>query len=202
MKLSGEYRLATKPDAIKRYFENPDLFKRCLPGCSAIETLHPGNYLATVTRINGTMEETQYLFKYTPGEDKNAFTMTWRGTDASNLMSHGEHQIRLLQNGKTTILAHHSSVELTKRGKECAIDPGKIMTPLTHLFENIVDQLKNDPDKTDVKDEGLLAKAEDAVVEMEHEAEEAAATGFLGGAQMWGWIAFGILILVLIFVFE
>ena len=54
----------------------------------------------------------------------------------------------------------------------------------------------------DTQLEKALHKAEDAVLELEHEAEEAAATGFLGGAQMWGLIALGLLIVVLLIFFR
>lgn len=54
----------------------------------------------------------------------------------------------------------------------------------------------------DTEFEKALHKAEDAVMELEHEAEEAAAKGFLGGAQMWGILALGVLIVILLIFFR
>jgi len=46
--------------------------------------------------------------------------------------------------------------------------------------------------------EDALHEAGNAAVELEQEAEEAAAKGLLGGAQMWGWIALALLVLMLL----
>lgn len=56
---------------------------------------------------------------------------------------------------------------------------------------------KNIEEKKDVVNEALL-QAEDVATDLEHEAEEAAARGFLGGPQMWGWLALAVVIIGLL----
>lgn len=73
----------------------------------------------------------------------------------------------------------------------------------SQLFEAIADKVKKEKlPMTDKEKEAELEKAmhkaEDAVLELEQEAEGAAAKGFLGGAQGWGLIALGILVLALL----
>ncbi len=46
--------------------------------------------------------------------------------------------------------------------------------------------------------EDALHEAKNAAVELEHEAEEAAAKGLFGGAQMWGWIALALVAIILL----
>lgn len=205
MKLSGEHHIDASVDQIRGQFEDPERFKKCLPGCIEIEELEPGSYLATVARIGRPETQVQYLFRIEPGGDLNHFSISWQGTDPSALMTNGKHIISLSPGQGATILSHHSSVELSKNGKEAKVTSSALIAPLTQLFDNVVDRLKQESAESSIlpkAEPGILSRAEDAVIELEHEAEEAAARGFLGGAVSWGWIALAILVLLLLIFFE
>ena len=206
MDISGEYRLKSSAKDLRRRFADPSLLKEVMPTCTAMETIEPNTFIASVQRIGRPDEKIQYLFRFIPGETENEFVLHWSGTEPEALISFGKHNITLTKdNAQTTILRHHSTVQLTEKGQKSISDPGAVIALVNQLFDNVADLLqkednrvkKNSPDFDDV-----LHEAEDPILELEHEAEEAAATGFLGGAQMWGWIALAIFILILLIFFR
>ncbi|WP_373237045.1 SRPBCC domain-containing protein [Cohaesibacter celericrescens] len=205
MNLSGEFRIQSTPDKIRQQFQDPKLLEKVVPNCHSMVELETNLFLATMDRLTNRDQQIQYHFRFSRGENNNQFVLSFKGVEPEALVLSGRHIIYLKPDQGATILTYHSTIELSKMGRESAVDPSKIFSKASEIFDNVADTLQPKDKamtKTDSKLDDAINKTENAVVELELEAEEAAATGFLGGAQMWGWIAVAILALVLLVFFR
>ena len=187
-------------------FRKAESLEKILPNCIAVEELDEDSTLVTFSRIKSDQDEqTQYIFSFIPGEEVNNFEVSWKGTDPNNLISIGRHLISLKPDGDEIIINYNSQIDLTMKGRAIEGHENLMAKLNTEVFENAIALLQDEEaemaDEKSQLDE-VIQNAEDAVMELEHEAEEAAASGFLGGAQMWGWIALGVIVLILIVFFR
>ncbi len=207
MELTGEVLCAANTAQVRERFFNPVLLKACFPNCQEMKEIAPAHFHVRLLRWGDGKLETEQEFRLIPGDSDNEFTMISKAMDDNATILNSHTSIRLEEREGGTLLTYHVSLELGTITDDPAFDPKRTLTLASKLFEAVGDKVKKEklpmPDpKANVEQETELEqamnKAEGAVMELEQEAEQAAAKGFLGGAQGWGLIALGILVLALL----
>ncbi len=205
MLLSGEHRIKASPAKIRSQFQDPRKLSSTLPGVISVEALEPGQALVEMKSFRTEGLVVKYLFYFENGETNNDFAIGWRAMDEKALFANARMQCSMKPEKEITTISFTADVEFRVEEHYVSNNPEEMIRGITQLLDQVADNLAKEQrhmsdHKSDLED--VVSKAEDAVVELEHEAEEAAAKGFLGGPQMWGWIALGILIVVLLIFFK
>ncbi|SFO76954.1 hypothetical protein SAMN04488056_112128 [Cohaesibacter marisflavi] len=204
MQFKSEYRLPANYKRIKRCLKSPVTLKRLLPNCIDVEQLDSNTLLATINSSVLDGKIIHYLYHFVDaGEYSPYLEVDWQGTDPAALLPKGGHKITLTEEeGEMTVLELNSTLHTTLNGKLVKNDPTVSKAIVSDYFSRFVaefDQLEgNDMSNDKPEFEDVLHEAKNPVEELEAEAEEAAVKGFLGGPQMWAFIALAIVIILLL----
>ncbi|SNY93531.1 Carbon monoxide dehydrogenase subunit G [Cohaesibacter sp. ES.047] len=206
MYLSGEHRIKSTPAKVRRQFENPETLKRTVPHAVSAYTNSSGKTIITVNSLRSEGEVVQYVYFVEPGETVNDFTIYWKPLDEKALFAEVAIHCTLRPDGDSTVVSFNANLEFLTEDHYLKEDKkNAVMLGITELLEEVADNMdKEQRPMTDQKSdlEEAVSKAEDAVTELEQEAEEAAVKGVWGGPQMWGWIALAVVIVVLLIFFR
>ena len=205
MLLSGERRIEATPAQIRSQFQDPQKLRHTLPNLISIEEVEPGTMIAEMKSFYTEGLIVKYLYYFEDGKTANEFAIGWKGLVPEAVFSSAKMHCELKLEKKITTIRFTADVEFYDDEHYVRKNPEELIRGISRLLDQIADNLAKEQRhmsdrKSDLED--VVSKAEDAVVELEQEAEEAAAKGFLGGPQMWGWIALGILIVILIIFFR
>nr|WP_321444746.1 hypothetical protein [uncultured Cohaesibacter sp.] len=207
MELTGEVLCAATAAQVRERFFDPVLLKACFPHCLEMKEIAPAHFYARLQRWGDDKLETEQEFRLIPGDSDNEFTLISKALDDNATILTSHTCIRLEEREGGALLTYHVSLELGTMTDDPAFDPKRTLTLASKLFEAVGEKVKKEtlpmPDpKANVEQETELEQAmqkvEAPAIELEQEAEQAAAKGFLGGAQGWGLIALGILVLALL----
>ncbi|WP_119309680.1 hypothetical protein [Cohaesibacter haloalkalitolerans] len=203
MAFSGEYRLSADYRAIKKKLKDPVYIQHSLQNCIETEQLSQDTVLAKIVSSTLDGQIVHYIFRFIDQDpDLPYLEVDWQGTDPHALMPKGHHRIWFRKEGRTTIMKIESELHTTLNGKLVFNDPEKTNAIMSDYFSRFVDEFNHPKERTMKNDkpelDEVLNEAKNAVEELEVEAESAAAKGFLGGAQMWAWIALAILVILLL----
>lgn len=206
MDVSGEFKVAASPQKIFRALNNTEVLKRAIPNCQAVRRIAPGQFEADIIPINGN-ETALFLFNLHVSEivKDREIALTWSTEAVNSLLPNGGATFKLTPHKDYTQVVHQTGMTVNKNHGEGEADKGQaniaFITALIEQFANMLRHhagatMSNKKDKSEF--DHALHSMEDAAIELEQEAETAAAKGFLGGAQMWGWLALGAVIVLLI----
>ncbi|WP_316859462.1 hypothetical protein [uncultured Cohaesibacter sp.] len=206
MKSTGSYIIDANYRTIKRRLQDPDSLKSNIPNCTAIETIDDHTRLITIDSRVFPGKSVQYLFHFfDDGASSPAIEINWQGTDPNVAMPKGEQKITFRKVGRKTVLEQETIVTTTMKGKIISSDPEIVTKLVAGYFENFTKEFtkKGNGMKNDKPEfEDVLHEAENPVVELEQEAEQAAARGVFGGTEMWGLIALAVVIVFLLVFFR
>lgn len=203
MDMSGEYKFSASPDVIIKSLKDPSFLKSSLPNCVALNEVKPGLYHAILERLTGLSGQIAYLLFITE-EEGNILRMAWQSEDAHALMPSGEIVMTLEMDDFSafTRVRHETRIVLNEAYAQASQPPGEALNVVTRIFEALSDRLETKKGASAMSDHNLqdqLNEAGNPAIELEQEAEEAAAKGKWGGPQMWGWIALAAMVAFLVF---
>ena len=104
MKLSGSYNLNAKKDVVWKALNNPEILKKCIPGCESFNKESENSFSVTATNQIGPMNATFSGNITLSNIKKNeSYTLSGNGSAAVGF-ANGEADVSLTEeNGKTTL---------------------------------------------------------------------------------------------------
>ena len=110
MKLSGSYKLNVKKEVVWKALNDPNILKKCIPGCESFEKETDNIFNATATNqigpMNASFSGTVNLSNIKPNE---SYTLSGEGNSSVGFVN-GSANVKLAEEGKTTILNYDVDV--------------------------------------------------------------------------------------------
>lgn len=140
MELSDEIRIAVPKQALFDALNDPEVLRRCIPGCETLTQTSPTEMEATVAlkvgpvkaRFNGSV-----TLDVTRGPD--AMTLTGEGKGGAAGFAKGGADVELIEDGEGTILRYRATAQIG--GKIAQLGSRLIQSTATKLsarfFENL-----------------------------------------------------------------
>ena len=115
MKLSGSYKLNIKKEKVWESLNNPDILKKCIPGCESFDKQSVNNFRATATNQIGPMNATfSGNIVLSNIKENESYTLSGEGQSSVGF-ANGSADIKLTEeNGITTL---HYQVNTNVGGK-------------------------------------------------------------------------------------
>jgi uncharacterized protein len=115
MKLSGSYKLNTKKEKVWESLNNPDILKKCIPGCESFDKQSENNFNASATNQIGPMNATfSGNIVLSNIKENESYTLSGEGQSPVGFVN-GSADIKLTEeNGETTL---HYQVNVNVGGK-------------------------------------------------------------------------------------
>ena len=115
MKLSGSYKLNTKKEKVWESLNNPDILKKCIPGCESFNKQSENNFNASATNQIGPMNATfSGNIVLSNIKENESYTLSGEGQSPVGFVN-GSADIKLTEeNGETTL---HYQVNANVGGK-------------------------------------------------------------------------------------
>ena len=115
MKLVGSYKLNTKKETVWKALNNPDILKKCIPGCESFDKQSENNFNASATNQIGPMNATfSGNIVLSNIKENESYTLSGEGQSPVGFVN-GSADIKLIEeNGETTL---HYQVNANVGGK-------------------------------------------------------------------------------------
>ncbi len=200
MEMSGRYRIPASRAKVWAALNDPVVLKEAIPGCQSLEKVSDTELVATVKAkvgpVSATFKGNVTLSDLDP---PNGYTITGEGKGGVAGFAKGGADVTLADDDGMTLLTYTAKAQVG----------GKLAQVGARLIDATAKQMADQffaafADKVGSED-GFAAvehRVEEVVKIAEERTEEAAARGFLGGAQMWGLIALAIVIIVILVFFR
>lgn len=175
MQLTGEYSLPAKPADVWRALNDPDVLRRCIPGCQSLEKLSDTAFKATVgTRIGPLQATFNGEVTLSDLDPPNGYTISGSGSGGVVGAARGGAKVRLTPEGDGTKLTYDVDAQVTGKiaqlGSRLIDSTAKMMAgQFFDTFRDIVSQ-----------------PAEAAVADVTTKPKPA---GGLGDVPSWVWMA-------------
>ncbi len=113
MNMSGEERIAADRDAVWRGLNDPDILKRCIPGCQSLELISPTELAAVVKikigPVSASFNGTVVLSNLNPPA---SYTISGEGKGGIAGFAKGGADVTLLDEGAETVLRYDVKAEI------------------------------------------------------------------------------------------
>ena len=213
MEMTGEYRIPASRATVWEALNSPEILRASIPGCQSLEKTSDNEMNAKVVAkigpVKATFDGHVTLSNINPPA---GYTITGEGKGGVAGFAKGGADVSLEEDGPTaTILRYKAQAQvggkLAQIGARLIDATAKQMAD--QFFGNFAEKVGGAPPgpAAAVEDKGEKAVVADVVRDplvtaeaLEEEAEEAAASGWLGGPYMWGLLAL-IVVIVLILIF-
>ena len=112
MKLTGSYRLNVKKEIVWQALNDPDILKKCIPGCESFEKESDTIFNATATNQIGPMNAT-FFGTVTLSNIKEDQSYTLNGEGQSSVgFANGSANVKLTDENGSTILSYEVNVNV------------------------------------------------------------------------------------------
>ena len=189
MKLTGSYKLNVKKEIVWQALNNPDILKKCIPGCEFFEKESDTIFNATATNQIGPMNAT-FSGKVILSniQENRSYTLSGEGQSSVGF-ANGSANVKLKEENKSTILSYEVNVnvggKIAQLGSRLIDGVAKKMSD--YFFGRFADLVS--PIKKEEKDTGKIVE-EKRVVELK--------SNFL---NKYFYLAIATLILLLVVIF-
>jgi len=104
MKLSGSYNLNIKKEVVWKALNNPEMLKKCIPGCESFDKKDSTTFSTTATNQIGPMNSTfSGTVKLNNIKENESYTLTGEGNSSVGFAK-GNAEVKLTEtNGVTTL---------------------------------------------------------------------------------------------------
>ena len=115
MKLGGSYKLNVKKEIVWKALNNPNILKKCIPGCELFEKESDTVFNVTATNQIGPMNATfTGTVNLSNIKDNESYTLSGEGQSSVGF-ANGNADVRLKDENESTLLTYH--VEVNVGGK-------------------------------------------------------------------------------------
>ncbi len=199
MEMTGSYQIPAPREKVWAALNDPVVLKACIPGCEMLEKVSDSEMTATVKAkvgpVSATFNGTVTLAQIDP---PNGYTITGEGKGGAAGFAKGGAKVALTDDDGMTLLTYTANAQVG----------GKLAQVGARLIDAAAKQMADQfftafAEKVSSED-GFAAvehEVEEVIKIAEERAEGAAARDFLGGPQMWGLVALGVLIVILLVFF-
>lgn len=116
MDISGEYRLALGRQDVWRALMDPEVLRRCIPGCEELERLDADRYRARVKLVIGPVKATFHTnLKITSANPPQSYRLEGDGKAGISGFGRGYADVVLSESGDSTVLSYSSDFEVGGR---------------------------------------------------------------------------------------
>ncbi|MDK1376978.1 MULTISPECIES: carbon monoxide dehydrogenase subunit G [unclassified Sinorhizobium] len=113
MDMTGEERIAARRDAVWQYLNDPEILKRCIPGCQSLEMKSPTELTAVVKvkigPVSATFNGTVVLSNLNPPQ---SYTISGEGKGGVAGFAKGGADVTLVEDGDETVLRYDVKAEV------------------------------------------------------------------------------------------
>lgn len=113
MDMTGEERVAAGRDAVWRGLNDPDILKRCIPGCQSLEMISPTELTAVVKikigPVSASFTGNVVLSNLNPPE---SYTISGEGKGGIAGFAKGGADVALVEDGAETVLRYQVKAEI------------------------------------------------------------------------------------------
>lgn len=113
MDMTGEERIPASREAVWAALNNPNVLKKCIPGCESMEKKSPTEMVATIKLkvgpISTSLKGNISLTNLKPAE---SYTINWEGQGGLAGSAKGSSDVELRQDGNETILTYEIKAQL------------------------------------------------------------------------------------------
>lgn len=110
MDMTGEYRIAAPRERVWQALNDPDILKRCIPGCETIEKVSPTEFTAKVTAKVGPVKASfTGAVTLSDLDPPRGYRITGEGKGGAAGFAKGGAEVKLEEDGGATILRYTAS---------------------------------------------------------------------------------------------
>ena len=112
MKLAGSYKLNVKKEIVWKALNDPNILKRCIPGCDMFKKESSSVFNATATNQIGPMNATfSGTIALSNIKENSSYTISGEGQSSVGF-ANGRADIKLIEENEITTLTYHVEVEV------------------------------------------------------------------------------------------
>ena len=112
MKLSGSYKLNVKKEVVWQALNNPEILKKCIPGCDSFEKESDTIFNATATNQIGPMNATfSGTVNLSNIKENESYTLKGEGQSSVGF-ANGKADVKLIEKDGITILTYEVDVKV------------------------------------------------------------------------------------------
>jgi len=112
MKLAGTYKLNVKKEIVWEGLNNPEILKKCIPGCDSFEKENDYTFNTSATNQIGPMNATfSGIVKLTNIKKNESYTLSGEGQSSVGF-ANGIANVKLSEENEITILSYEVSVNV------------------------------------------------------------------------------------------
>ena len=133
MKLNGSYKLNVKKEIVWKALNDPDILKKCIPGCESFEKENDNTFNASATNQIGPMNATfSGAVKISNVKENESYTLSGEGQSSVGF-ANGRANVNLEERDGVTTLSYDVNVEVG----------GKIAQLGSRLIDGVAKKMSN-----------------------------------------------------------
>ena len=133
MKLVGSYELKTKKEVVWKALNNPEILKKCIPGCKAFDKENSTTFKASATNQIGPMNSTfSGTVKLTNIKENESYTLSGEGNSSVGF-ANGNADVKLTETNGVTNLTYEVNINVG----------GKIAQLGSRLIDGVAKKMAN-----------------------------------------------------------
>ncbi|KAB2912637.1 MAG: carbon monoxide dehydrogenase subunit G [Hyphomicrobiaceae bacterium] len=149
MDLTGEYTLAASKESVWAGLNDPDVLKRCIPGCKELEQQSPTRFTATVALkigpVSATFKGSVELQDMNP---PNGYRIVGQGSGGIAGFAKGGATVWLTENEGGTVLTYTANAEVG--GKLASLGARLIQSTSKKLADQFFSAFANEMSRSEV----------------------------------------------------
>ena len=112
MKLIGSYKLNVKKEIVWNALNNPEILKKCIPGCDSFEKENNNTFNASATNQIGPMNATfSGLVKLSNIQENESYTLSGEGQSSVGF-ANGSANVKLSETNGVTTLSYEVNIDV------------------------------------------------------------------------------------------
>ena len=112
MKLIGSYKLNVKKEIVWNALNNPEILKKCIPGCDSFEKENNNTFNASATNQIGPMNATfSGIVKLSNIQENESYTLSGEGQSSVGF-ANGSANVKLSESNGVTTLSYEVNIDV------------------------------------------------------------------------------------------
>ena len=112
MKLNGSYELKVKKEVVWKALNNPEILKKCIPGCESFSKENDNTFNITATNQIGPMNATfSGVITISNIKENESYTISGEGQSSVGF-ANGSAEVNLVEKNGITVLSYNVSLDI------------------------------------------------------------------------------------------